>query len=130
MWQRLSCDVAQRLEDPFAGVRVERSVFGVVEQRGDGGAALLPIEHPRLGQAAGRALTDHAGDDKVTPVRGQRMGANSSTPRGLGKLLDHGGVTDDIHLFNEKLREWEELFPTALESPRGFTREPKVITTE
>jgi transposase InsO family protein len=25
-------------------------------------------------------------------------------------LLDQGGVTDDIHLFNEKLREWEDYY--------------------
>lgn len=24
------------------------------------------------------------------------------------QLLDKGGITDDIHLFNEKLREWED----------------------
>jgi hypothetical protein len=24
--------------------------------------------------------------------------------------LDHGGITDDIHLFNEKLREWEDYY--------------------
>ena len=39
--------------------------------------------------------------------------------RGLGtayerwrfyQLLDKGGVTDDIHLFNEKLREWENYY--------------------
>jgi transposase InsO family protein len=26
------------------------------------------------------------------------------------QLLDHGGVTDDIHLFNDKLREWEDYY--------------------
>jgi hypothetical protein len=26
------------------------------------------------------------------------------------QLLDRGGVTDDIHLFNEKLREWEDYY--------------------
>jgi transposase InsO family protein len=26
------------------------------------------------------------------------------------QLLDQGGVTDDIHLFNEKLREWEDYY--------------------
>src|SRR6516164_4361159 len=26
------------------------------------------------------------------------------------QLLDKGGVTDDIHLFNEKLREWEDYY--------------------
>ena len=25
------------------------------------------------------------------------------------QLLDRDGITDDIHLFNEKLREWEDL---------------------
>jgi hypothetical protein len=24
--------------------------------------------------------------------------------------LDQGGITDDIHLFNEKLREWEDYY--------------------
>jgi transposase InsO family protein len=26
------------------------------------------------------------------------------------QLLDQNGVTDDIHLFNEKLREWEDYY--------------------
>ena len=26
------------------------------------------------------------------------------------QLLDKNGVTDDIHLFNEKLREWEDYY--------------------
>ena len=26
------------------------------------------------------------------------------------QLLDQGGVTDDIHLFNDKLREWEDYY--------------------
>ena len=26
------------------------------------------------------------------------------------QLLDQGGITDDIHLFNEKLREWEDYY--------------------
>jgi transposase InsO family protein len=26
------------------------------------------------------------------------------------QLLDRGGITDDIHLFNEKLREWENYY--------------------
>jgi hypothetical protein len=26
------------------------------------------------------------------------------------QLLDHDGVSDDIHLFNEKLREWEDYY--------------------
>ena len=26
------------------------------------------------------------------------------------QLLDKGGVTDDIHLFNDKLREWEDYY--------------------
>jgi transposase InsO family protein len=26
------------------------------------------------------------------------------------QLLDKGGITDDIHLFNEKLREWENYY--------------------
>jgi transposase InsO family protein len=26
------------------------------------------------------------------------------------QLLDQGGVSDDIHLFNEKLREWEDYY--------------------
>ena len=26
------------------------------------------------------------------------------------QLLDRDGVTDDIHLFNEKLREWEDYY--------------------
>jgi transposase InsO family protein len=26
------------------------------------------------------------------------------------QLLDKDGVTDDIHLFNEKLREWEDYY--------------------
>jgi transposase InsO family protein len=26
------------------------------------------------------------------------------------QLLDRGGITDDIHLFNEKLREWEDYY--------------------
>jgi hypothetical protein len=28
----------------------------------------------------------------------------------LYQLLDTDGVTDDIHLFNEKLREWEDYY--------------------
>ena len=26
------------------------------------------------------------------------------------QLLDRDGITDDIHLFNEKLREWEDYY--------------------
>ena len=26
------------------------------------------------------------------------------------QLLDQGGISDDIHLFNEKLREWEDYY--------------------
>jgi transposase InsO family protein len=26
------------------------------------------------------------------------------------QLLDHGGISDDIHLFNQKLREWEDYY--------------------
>ena len=26
------------------------------------------------------------------------------------QLLDKGGITDDIHLFNNKLREWEDYY--------------------
>jgi transposase InsO family protein len=26
------------------------------------------------------------------------------------QLLDQDGITDDIHLFNEKLREWEDYY--------------------
>ena len=26
------------------------------------------------------------------------------------QLLDHQGITDDVHLFNEKLREWEDYY--------------------
>ncbi len=26
------------------------------------------------------------------------------------QLLDKAGITDDIHLFNEKLREWEDYY--------------------
>jgi transposase InsO family protein len=26
------------------------------------------------------------------------------------QLLDRGGVTDDIHLFNDRLREWEDYY--------------------
>ena len=26
------------------------------------------------------------------------------------QLLDEDGITDDIHLFNEKLREWEDYY--------------------
>ena len=26
------------------------------------------------------------------------------------QLLDQGGITDDIHLFNDKLREWEDYY--------------------
>jgi len=26
------------------------------------------------------------------------------------QLLDTGGITDDVHLFNEKLREWEDYY--------------------
>ena len=28
----------------------------------------------------------------------------------FSQLLDQGGVSDDIHLFNEKLREWEDYY--------------------
>jgi transposase InsO family protein len=29
---------------------------------------------------------------------------------GFYQLLDKDGITDDIHLFNEKLREWEDYY--------------------
>jgi hypothetical protein len=32
------------------------------------------------------------------------------------QLLDKGGITDDVHLFNEKLREWEDRRPPILSS--------------
>jgi transposase InsO family protein len=32
------------------------------------------------------------------------------TPAADRQLLDQNGITDDIHLFNEKLREWEDYY--------------------
>ena len=40
------------------------------------------------------------------------------------------GTLDLLILKTLALERNSSLFPTALESPRGFTREPKVITTE
>jgi len=48
----------------------------------------------------------------------------------LNQLLDRDGVSEDIHLFNEKLREWEDYYnyhrpkwrpgrPTAVRAPAG-----------
>ena len=28
----------------------------------------------------------------------------------LRQLIDQGGISDNIHLFNEKLREWEDYY--------------------
>ena len=30
--------------------------------------------------------------------------------RSFTQLLDKGGITDDVHLFNDKLREWEDYY--------------------
>ncbi len=30
--------------------------------------------------------------------------------RSFTQLLDNGDITDDVHLFNDKLREWEDYY--------------------
>jgi hypothetical protein len=39
----------------------------------------------------------------------------------MGELLDKDGIADDIHLFNDKLREWEDYheLPSAPRSSMG-----------
>ena len=50
-----------------------------------------------------------------TSVRAPRISTARSSDR-IGSttksstLLDQDGITDDIHLFNEKLREWEDYY--------------------
>ena len=35
---------------------------------------------------------------------------NQTSAQAIYQLLDQDGITDDIHLFNEKLREWEDYY--------------------
>ena len=35
------------------------------------------------------------------------------------QLLDKDGIADDIHLFNDKLREWGPLWPNPIRAPHG-----------
>jgi hypothetical protein len=58
VWKRLAGDVAQRLEHPFSGFRVETAVGRIVEQLGNGSAPLRIVQHPRLRQPARGTLPD------------------------------------------------------------------------
>ncbi len=57
----------------------------------------LDIRHvyirPRTPHLNGKVERSHRGDDQE-----------------FYQLLDKGGITDDIHLFNKKLREWEDYY--------------------
>jgi transposase InsO family protein len=49
----------------------------------------------------------------VERIRDRRHGASSAKRTRCSRfyqLLDKDGVTDDIHLFNEKVREWEDYY--------------------
>src|SRR5205823_7036111 len=56
--QVLPRDIAQRLEYPTAGRRIERRIFCEIEQLRNGGAPLLFTQHPRLRQTASSTFTD------------------------------------------------------------------------
>ena len=61
------------------------------------GAEQLGIRHvyfkPRSPHLNGKVERSHRVDDQE-----------------FYELLDQGGITDDIHLFNDKLREWEDYY--------------------
>ena len=40
------------------------------------------------------------------------------------QLLDQGGITDDIHLFNKKLRQWEDYYSTAVRTVDSMDKHP------
>jgi len=44
----------------------------------------------------------------VSPIRPEY--AVTYRPGRTYQLLDKNGIADDIHLFNEKLREWEDYY--------------------
>ena len=43
------------------------------------------------------------------------------------QLLDQDGISDDIHLFNEKLREWEDYYN--YHRPHGASGRPDPVRT-
>jgi len=44
------------------------------------------------------------------PSGSEAVGAASSAWTSFYQLLDKDGIADDIHLFNDKLREWEDYY--------------------
>ncbi len=38
------------------------------------------------------------------------------------QLLDKDGIADDIHLFNDKLREWEDYYSHPSNLATGYSR--------
>jgi transposase InsO family protein len=88
-------DVLRRL--PFRVLVVQTDNGAEFQSRFHWHLDALDIQHvyirPRTPHLNGKVERSHRIDDQE-----------------FYQLLDHGGVTDDIHLFNEKLREWEDYY--------------------
>ena len=97
----------QRTAISFLNEVVRRLPFRVLVLQTDNGAEFqsqfhwhaqsLDIQHvyirPRTPHLNGKVERSHRVDDQE-----------------FYQLLDKGGITDDIHLFNDKLREWEDYY--------------------
>jgi transposase InsO family protein len=49
-------------------------------------------------------------DDEVFLIRSIRERSHRVDDQEFYQLLDQDGISDDIYLFNEKLREWEDYY--------------------
>ena len=59
--------------------------------------------------AAGKSR-DRYGQPMTLKLNGKVERSHRVDAQEFYQLLDKNGITDDIHLFNEKLREWEDYY--------------------
>ena len=57
-----------------------------------------------------RATSDTCTFGRAPHLNGKVERSHRVDDQEFYQLLDRGGISDDIHLFNEKLREWEDYY--------------------
>ena len=73
--------------------------------------AFLTGKHPRFHWHLERVDVRHVYIRPRTPhLNGKVERSHRVDDQEFYQLLDTDGITDDIHLFNEKLREWEDYY--------------------
>ena len=71
----------------------------------------LSAKHDRPSpQQAEQHKRDQADRPRTPDLDGKVERSHRVDEQEFYQLLDNGGITDDIHPFNDKLREWEDYY--------------------